>query len=292
MSSYLNPSPHSKLLRVIVFVCGATLLLSMGLFVWVLYVQYSTSAAADWDFQGASGTATVIPSFAGVILAAWAIYFQVKSSSPSYKAAEAAWLDVSDLYHRVLKVTMYLEPFETEEEAQVEPEPYPEDLDKFLIARDEFPETRWEEGRREAADYAKKRCLAEFFVRDGCEVQGRRTLAELAMSVFPILDAIQYGLADEKKMDLFKLESDLDYVGVTLDFDEPETVRGARGVLMDVQLLIETLSDQRALEIGRIELAIRNPHHAADIRKRYEQEKKFRAELKQKIQGRWHKKSE
>lgn len=264
-------SSTTSLRRGIFWICGLTLVLSVSALAIVLWFQHSEMGSKSWDFQGATGAATVIPSFAGVVLAGWAIYFQIKTSSPSHKAAEQKWLEISELYHRALKVGALLQTIEVEEPYDPQDDSVELDFENSpgpLSGINELTET--------AKGLAAKRCANQF---DAIINQDdvNRTLASLALGVFPVLESLKSRLVGSPEVDFIRLETDIDVVGATYvnnsDFDELAIwVHQALSVLRRLVELIETLSDNGLLSIDEIEKALLKPALSMTIRTRFKQE--------------------
>lgn len=254
----------------IYWICGLTLVLSVSSLVIVLWFQHSEMGSKTWDFQGAAGAATVIPSFAGVILAGWAIYFQIKTSAPSYKAAEQKWLEISELYHRALRIGALLQTIEVEEPYDARDNSFEPDFE------DGPPFSEINELAKTAEGLAAKRCANQFDAtinRDDVN----RTLASLALGVFPVLESLNSRLVGFPPVDFIRLETDIDVVGATYaansDYHELATwVHQALSVLRCLVELIETLSANGLLNIDEIEKALIKPSLSKTIRTGFEQQ--------------------
>jgi hypothetical protein len=269
MNSMQSYPPHVRLLRVILLICGFTLLLSAMFFAIVLAIQRSVSGSGSWDFQGASGAAVVIPSFAGVVLAAWAIYLQMRSNSPSYRAAELAWFEVSKLYRKVLRVSLRLWATDTEDHYRDMLEPTEEEL--AAAENQELQlDAPWLAEQREAEQKNRHAFRREFDSGSNAFSQESSTLLDLAVSTFPVLDALQEHLSDSHRVNLADIEASLYRLSVSMDFAERDTVIAARSVLRTMQELIERLDASGALELNMIERALWKPHQAAELRARFE----------------------
>ena len=266
------PRPHATtaIRRRIVWICVLTLVLSLASLAAVLWFQHSAFGSNSWDFQGATGAATVIPSFAGVVLAGWAIYFQIKTSSPSYKAAEQSWLDVSELYHRALRVGALLKTVEVDEPNDVHDEP----SDANLVEEPRpFDDLRAR--ARSAKGFSTERCAKEFEVDRNPD--SFRTFATIALGVFPVLESLQEKLAGVDPVDFIQLEADIDIVGAIYDADADYHEiaiwsRSAISVLRRIVDLIELLQLKGVLSVDAIEDALLNPGLSKTIRQWFEQE--------------------
>ncbi len=261
-----RPRPHvtTAMRRWIVWICFLTLFLSLVSLAAVLWFQHSAFGSNSWDFQGATGAATVVPSFAGVVLAGWAIYFQIKTNSPSYKAAEQSWLNISELYHRALKVGTLLERnVEVNESGDVLDEPSDEDP-----GPEPFDDLRIRVFHAEG--FSTERCAKEFIVdRDPV---GSRSLATIAVDVFPVLMSLQHKLIDITPVDLIQLETDIDILGATYSKDTAAIwIESAASVLQRVVNLIELLRSEELLSVEVIEDALLNPQLSKTMRKWCEQ---------------------
>ncbi|MDP2770234.1 MAG: hypothetical protein Q8O81_10415 [Giesbergeria sp.] len=266
------PRPHATtaIRRRIVWICVLTLVLSLTSLAAVLWFQHSAFGSNSWDFQGATGAATVIPSFAGVVLAGWAIYFQIKTSSPSYKAAEQSWLDISELYHRALKVGALLKIVEVDEPNDVLEEP----SDAYL-AQEPMPFDDLRARVRSAKGFSTARCAKEFEVDRNPD--SFRTFATIALGVFPVLESLQEKLVDEARVDLIQLEADIDIVGAIYDADADYHeiaiwISSAISVLRRIVDLIELLQLKGVLSVDAIEDALLNPGLSKTIQQWFEQE--------------------
>ena len=266
-SSQLSP-PHVRLMRGILLICGFTLLLSVISFVVVLAIQRSVSDSSPWDFQGASGAAVVIPSFAGVVLAAWAIYLQMRGNSPSYRAAEDTWLEISKLYRKVLHVSLFLWSLDADDHHSDVPELTEEEL-AYIEEQESFPESPWEAERR-AALRENRRSYMQEFQFSNLDAQSLPTLLDLAVSSFPVLDALQERLIASRRVNLTDIQTSLFEVGVSIDFNDPDKVIGARAVLRQIQELIERLYGSGALNLDVIEGALWRPLQAAELRAKFD----------------------
>lgn len=260
----------TALRRRIAWICVFTLVLSLASLTAVLWFQHSAFGSNVWDFQGATGAATVIPSFAGVALAGWAIYFQIKTSSPSYKAAEQSWLDISELYHRALKVGALLKTVEVDE-----PKDVLYDVDDADSDQAPTPLDALKARARTARGFSLARCAKEFEVDRSPD--SFRTLATLALGVFPVLESLQDKLVGVSPIDFIQLEAKIDIVGATYDanaeYRESEIwIRSANSVLRRLVDLIESLQLKAALSVDTIEDALLNPGLSKTIRHWFEQE--------------------
>jgi hypothetical protein len=256
-------------MRIILLICVFTLLLSVTSFIAVLAIQRTGSDSSSWDFQGASGAAVIIPSFAGVVLAAWAIYLQMRSNSPSYRAAEVAWFEISKLYRKVLHVSLFLWSVDTEDQYYDGPEPTDEEL-AAIKEQESEPVLPWESERREAERKSSDIYRREFKTNKDEDAQSPSTLLDLAVSTFPVLDALQEKLIVSHRVNLTAMQSSLYQMSVSIEFDEPGKVIAARLVLRKIQELIERLDASGALNLNVIERALWRPHQAAKLRSLFE----------------------
>lgn len=266
------PRPHATtaIRKRAFWICVLTLALSFVCLVAVLWFQHSAFGSSSWDFQGATGSATVIPSFAGVFLAWWAIDNQIKTSAPSYKAAEQSWLDISELYHRALKVGALLKTVEVDEPDDVLDEP----SDAYLV-QEPMPFDDLRARARTAKGFSTARCAKEFEV-DRCP-DSFRTFATIALGVFPVLESLQEKLDDVDRVNFIQLEADIDIVGATYDADADYHevaiwIRSAISVLRRLVDLIEMLQLKGVLSVEAIEDALLNPGLSKTIRQWFEQE--------------------
>lgn len=81
-----------------------TIVLSIVVAILVLTFQKSELGSNVWDFEGASGFATIVPAFTGIILAAWAIYTQAHANSPATKIAENYRIKIMLIQHKLLRI--------------------------------------------------------------------------------------------------------------------------------------------------------------------------------------------
>jgi hypothetical protein len=244
--------------------------MSLATMVGVLWFQQSAMGSKIWDFQGAADAATVVPSFAGVLLAGWAIYFQIRTSAPSYKAAEQTWMDISELYHRALKVGALLKTVEVGE-----PNDLPGLIDYDPNVDQVPPESEFSANARRGRRWAVERCANEFRVSPTDTASPARTMASLALSVFSVLETLQHSLPDLQTVDLIKIETDIDFVGATYanDFDYPQQeawMKKTSGVLRRVVELTERLAANGLLNVDTIKNALRNPALSKSIRSWFE----------------------
>lgn len=260
--------------RQIVWIASLTLIVSVvGFFTVLLWSLFSENERLD--FQGAAGVATIIPAFAGVILAAWAIYSQIRAGSPSYRAAEKNWLDLSELYQRALKLGALLTTINTNE---------PEvsstlDVDAEALL-ESAPLSTHAESRRLAERFSEKRCAAEFKVDSGTDSETRRTVATLALEVFPVLDSLQQALEASQRIDLVQLESELDVVCVSYDpgadyAEHAAWVAHALATLGKIVDLIERLSEKELLRFETIEAALLQPIHSHVVKGWFDDQRKM-----------------
>lgn len=203
----------------IIWISGLTLVLSLGAMIFILWFQRSPWGSGSWDFQGAAGAATVVPAFSGVVLAAWAIAFQVKTNSPSYKAAEQKWLEIYDFYYRLLKVGSVLNTLNLDAESDSgasEDEP-------------DLPDSDWSPGTYDdlyrridaAKDIHLQRCILEF--KPQTDLNAVTSIAALAVRVLPVLESLHHPIFSENTENFILLEVDIDVLGSafnTDDFDE------------------------------------------------------------------------
>lgn len=260
--------------RQIVWIASSTLIVSVvGFFAVLLWSLFSENERLD--FQGAAGVATIIPAFAGVILAAWAIYSQIRAGSPSYRAAEKNWLDLSELYQRALKLGALLTTINTNE---------PEvnstlDVDAEALL-ESAPLSTHAESRRLAERFSEKRCADEFKVDSGTDSETRRTVATLALEVFPVLDSLQQALEASQRIDLVRLESELDVVCVSYDpgadyAEHAAWVAHALATLGKIVDLIERLSEKELLRFETIEAALLQPIHSHVVKGWFDDQRKM-----------------
>ena len=242
--------------------CIATLALSVLTLAFVLWFQRTRGGANIWDFQGATGAATVIPSFAGVVLAAWAIFFQIKTNSPAYKAAEQRWLEISELYHKALKINALLQTFDVEEspnetedvssdawdEIEYDPGPY----DNLLVRQ------------REAQRLSVERCRREFLVNGGPDTG--KSFAMLALNVFPVLESLQGRMLGAQTVSLIRLEIEIDELGAAYNHSDDEEfafwLRQAITATGQLVLLAEELLKNGLLTVDAIEEALLSPAYS------------------------------
>lgn len=123
------------------------------------------------------------------------------------------------------------------------------------------------EDRRLAERFSEKRCADEFRVMSGPDSETRRTVATLALQVFPVLDSLQQGLDVAQRIDLVRLESEIDVVCVSYDpsadyAEHAAWVAHALATLGKIVDLIERLSERELLRFESIEAALLQPVHS------------------------------
>jgi flagellar hook-associated protein FlgK len=250
----------------IIWISGLTLVLSLGAMIFILWFQRSPWGSGIWDFQGAVGAATVVPAFSGVVLAAWAIAIQVKTNSPSYKAAEQKWLEIYDLYYRILKVGSVVLPLNLDKDSDSgasEDEPDFSDSDQSPSKYDDLFQRIYA-----AKNIHLQRCMQEFKPqRDQSAVSN---INALAIRVLPVLETLQYQITSEEIENIISLETKIDELGSAFDindFDEKKAwVIDASDVISRIYFLIDQLETAQMLNLDAIQNALLSPHQSQSVR--------------------------
>lgn len=251
--------------------CAITFFFSAAVFGIVLWIQWASSSSGSWDFQGAAGAATVIPSFAGVLLAAFAIYFQIQTNAPAYKQAEASWLDISCLHQSALRIGAQLANVNTKE---------PVDLANSHVGPDDEAEqpipNEFRDRLHKSRGFFLRRCAGEFKVAFDHDTVESSTFAAIAVRVFPLLDTLQQSLPVAQRVNLLALEAQLDAVGESFseDLDWPELsawMSMTQSALRQTINLIQLLSANDQLSLRQIEAAILSPGQSGVVTEWFEQ---------------------
>ncbi len=108
---------HKQFKILVIVLAIAVILVSIVAFGGAFYFQSSISKTPSWDFQGAGAAAVVIPSFAGVVLAAVGIYFQARQSDTSRVTAERVFTKFLMLQIKTRANLRYLEILRDQEYA-------------------------------------------------------------------------------------------------------------------------------------------------------------------------------
>lgn len=310
-----RPTPSHVLLGY-VFLAGGIIAAVGSLVVGAKVLHFMVTTQGDWDFQGASGMATVIPGLAGIILAGWAIYHQMRVSAPSHRAAEEALMEISDFrrtYSKIASVTIGWVPAHNTE-APTTPE------SKDLHDRDEptvnvnnavglTPKEQLENipttGNSASRRLQLERVASEFHfdVPHSCSTSvtcvacdsaanaGRYSFATMATKILPLLDTLQHHkeFSSEFRIDLVSTEEKIDLLGRSFkhskDHDDGELswCCSVVDLVYTIETLIAALHSKGLLDPGVVERALLEPKQSRDIVQFKKQLDEYRAWQKENI---------
>lgn len=268
-------------------------------------LKFMVTSEGTWDFQGSSGVASTFAGLAGVILAGWAIYHQLRLSAPSHRAAEEAIIEISDFRRSYSKIASVVSASVTDAPMdETASEPDGADLDAHLgplidiktaighpplTAVQIMSRALNQEARREANNKIKTdRAARELRIdiphscsdSSGCSAcdaeanSGRRSFASMATKVLPLLDTLQHhgDFPENNRVDMTETEELIDFLGHTYgDWDELYDSHDWCGSVIDVihrlDVLITILHSKKLLEPSAVEKALLEPKQSLDIQK-------------------------
>lgn len=255
-------SPPSHVTFGRIFLVGGILSAVGSALVGYGVLDFMVQREGAWDFQGASGVASVIPGMAGIILAGWAIYHQIRVTSPSYRAAEEVLIEFTNFrrtYSRMVSViassmrSLNEQVHERElADATVDttdaedflPEPVSiksATASRALSAEAALKGARNTRSRRVAAVRVKLQRVAEEMLIDlrhtcslsgcsACDAQSnvdRSSFAAMSLYLLPLIDTLQSNdaIPKDEQLDIEKVEEAIDVYGSMFDeLDEDEAV--------------------------------------------------------------------
>lgn len=141
-----------------------------------------------WDFQGASGFATIVPAVTGVFLASWAIYTQITQNSSFYRLAENYMAKLIELRYKSASAILLVLPLVDELRRRDIIADFDQNFDSsFENLISEGDSLNINKGvDRDAARGVLRYLKSQFDLSVGFE-QGRPTIAGLFVDVAPIL---------------------------------------------------------------------------------------------------------
>lgn len=297
-SSFLKRPIPSHVLLGRIFLAGGIIAAVGSLLVGAKVLHYTVTSDGSWDFQGASGMATVIPGLAGIILAGWAIYHQMRVSAPSHRAAEEALMEISDFrrsYSKIASVAIGWVPAHNTEEP-TEPESNDlHDLDEptvnvknavGLTAKEQL-EYIPKGGNSASRRLQLERVASEFHFDvphtcstsvtcDACDSvanAGRHSFATMATKILPLLDTLQHRkeFPIEFRIDLVETEEKVDRLGRIFkhskDHEDGEITWccAVIDLISGIEKLIKALHSKNLLDPGVVERALLEPKQSKDI---------------------------
>lgn len=236
-----------------IFLIGGILSAMGSAIVGYKVLDFMVLHQGTWDFQGASGVASVVPGMAGVILAGWAIYHQIRVSSPSYRAAEEILIDITEFrrtYSRMVSViagvmNSLAEDIDQKNSNansinncdQLDEVLFPKKISiknatpmQFLTTSEKLKEARTPFAYRKAAEQMRLARVAEELLMDlhhscadsrfcsACNASansGRNSFARMSLHLLPLIDTIQQRSDFPKEcfLDIMKVEERIDVYG-------------------------------------------------------------------------------
>ncbi len=286
-----------------IFLIVAVITVIASLVVGVAVLVFMVVRNSTWDFQGASGVASTFAGLAGVLLAGWAIYYQLRLSAPSRRAAEEAIIEISDFrrsYSKIASVVSASVPDTPLDEMASEPDGaelgahfgpvtdiktaigHPPLTAVQIMSRALNQEARREANKKIKIDRAARELHIEIshscVDSNGCSAcdaeanTGRRSFASMATKVLPLLDTLQHheNFPKHYRVDMTQTEEIIDFLGHTYgDWDELYDSHSWCGSVIEVihrlDLLITALHSKNLLEPSAVEKALLQPKQSQYI---------------------------
>jgi hypothetical protein len=294
----MNKPTYQIFGKIIFWLTTLTVITSGLIFLYVLNFQTKSISASELDFQGAGAAAGIIPSFSGILLAAWAIYFQIKSNTPSYKTAEKILIDIINFRNSNLgmiyalknssdKMVIFDEDdftdYTEEQEKQIE-----EYLDHSLKDNN----NDWIENA-DKKEYDKKIIAAEnnFFKTIAKNINTSESNAEsnsfgsLAIRTLPIIKFLSFNLNNDMEFDFAQFENKLNiqsekYNHLNAEISEVKHwLISTLDILLKIESIIDLMMKNKMISVEKIEYFIINKN-ASEIIQKIENERIERDKIK------------
>lgn len=284
------------------FLAGGIIAAGGSLLVGAQVLYFTVTSEGAWDFQGASGMATVIPGLAGIILAGWAIYHQMRVSAPSYRAAEEALMEISDFrrsYGKIVSVITTSMPAPPQSEQKVPDDYDPADHNGPSVniknatpyvataagdmSRAKTLQARIEANNRLKMDRSARELLIDVNHSCGdskgcsaCDAEansGRQSFARMAAKVLPLLDTLQHrdSFPSASRVNITLMEESIDFLGYSygdfdVEYDLDDWCGSVIQVIHNLDVLIDVLYSKDLLKPSSVEKALLEPKQSRDIR--------------------------
>jgi ferredoxin len=254
----------------------------------------------NWDFQGASGAASVVPGLAGIALAAWAIFYQMRVSSPSYRSAEAALMEVWDFRRAYTRIASLLSA--SVPDGPIGDESVGVDLEdhfgpsvnikdaishspysaKQLMSRALTQKTRLEANKKIKLDRAAREMRIDIEHScsgskgcGACDAEanaGRKSFAIMTSQILPLLDTLQQHkkITLDLRIDITATEEMIDFFGNTYgdwdeNYDSHNWCESVMQIIFSLDQLISVLQRENLLNPSLVEKALLMPKQSRDI---------------------------
>lgn len=278
----MNQPTYKTIKKIIFWATAVTVIVSISIFIYVLNFRTYSIPTTGLDIQGASAAASIIPSFSGIFLAACAIYFQIKSTTPSHKASEKIFIEIitfrnlnlgyicalKDSINKLNEITWLRENsnnYTQEEERMIE---------KYLEQRNHDESIDWNEVYAKK-EYSKKILEADnWFLKNianninttNLELE-KNSFGPLGARILPIIKflSLELNLPKELQFDFSQFERALNkqsakYDLLDIDDDEKfkEWINSTFDTLFRIEKVIYFLTDKKIINISKIERHIIN----------------------------------
>jgi hypothetical protein len=278
----MNQPTYKTIGKIIFWATALTVIVSIFIFLYVLNFRMNSISTAEFDFQGASAAASIIPSFSGILLAACAIYFQIKSTTPSHKAAEKILVDIITfrnlnlgyiyaLQYSINKLNNFIWAAENSNDYTPEQERM---IEEYLERRNLDDSTNWTEINERMA-YSKIILEAEKGFFDiiakninttNLELE-KNSFSPLATRILPTIKFLSLNLNMPKELtfDFSQFERELNKQSVKyyiLDINDDEEFKewmiSTMIILSKIENVISHLNDKKIINAAQIERHIIN----------------------------------
>jgi len=300
----MNQPTYKTIGKIIFWVTTLTVLASIFVFLYILNFRMNSISASELDFQGAGAAAIIIPSFSSILLAAWTIYFQIKSTTPSHKTAEQILVDIITfrnlnlgfiyaLKDSIIKLNENIWLSENSDNLTPEQEAIYEKMDELSyhdgsIDRNDIKEKEKYSKKLFDADNLFFKNFANNINTTNLELE-KNSFGFLASRLLPIIKFLSFELNMPKELyfDFSQFERSLNIQSIKydlLDLNNDEEFKGwmdsTCGILIKIEKVIAFMTKNNIINTAKIERHILNKNSILVLEK-IEKELKERKEIDQ-----------
>jgi len=300
----MNQPTYKTIGKIIFWVTTLTVLASIFVFLYILNFRMNSISASELDFQGAGAAAIIIPSFSSILLAAWTIYFQIKSTTPSHKTAEQILVDIINfrnlnlgfiyaLKDSIIKLNENIWLSENSDNLTPEQEAIYEKMDELSyhdgsIDRNDIKEKEKYSKKLFDADNLFFKNFANNINTTNLELE-KNSFGFLASRLLPIIKFLSFELNMPKELyfDFSQFERSLNIQSIKydlLDLNNDEEFKGwmisTCDILIKIEKVIAFMAKNKIINTAKIERHILNKNSVLVLEK-IEKELKEKKEIEQ-----------